>query len=223
MLERLKSNWKVAAALMVLLILIVMLGCWYLWAPAPAVPEVYAPPAKQGDGSVVLEKKPDAKAKPKQVIPKGAKVERVVSVTVQPRAVQPVHTATSPAPQVNPLTSESNPQETAPAAPAVVAAAPCPPVTVDLSLLILEDKTWRVIASSPDGEVVGGVDIPVQDAEPPPAPKLWAAGIVGDPFRKLGGVFVDRDVAFARLGLQVNQKNEGDFPNQVWIKAGIRF
>lgn len=215
MLDRLKSNWKVAAVLALLLILAVMWACWKMWAPAPSAPEWYAPPVAQGDGSVVLEKKPDAAAKPVHKIPKGAKVKRVVSVTVQPRAVQDV-------PQPAPLTVDETPPEAPPAAPTVVSA-PCPPVTVDLSLLVLEDKTWRVIASSPDGQVVGGVDIPVQNAEPPPAPKLWAAGLVMNPFKRTGGAFVDRDVGFLRLGVQLNQREEGDFPNEGWIKAGVRW
>lgn len=209
LLPVLKGNWKLYLALAVGLALLVAWGCWELWKPTPRRPEVYHPAVAQSDGSVVLETKPDPTAKPKQVIPKGAKVERTASVTVQPTA-----TITPPVVHGGYYNySSSQP----------VAATPCPPVTVDLSLVRMPDQSRRVVASSPDGAVVGGVDIPVEDAAPPPAPKLWAAGIAVDPLRRTGGVFVDRDLGFLRLGAQLNQRELGGLPDQLWIKAGIRW
>jgi hypothetical protein len=35
-------------------------------------------------------------------------------------------------------------------------------VTVDLSLVRMPDKTRRVIASSPDGKILSGVDVPIE-------------------------------------------------------------
>lgn len=55
---------------------------WYFARPVPVV-EKPAPEVKQDDGSVIVERAPDAKAKPKHKIPNGAKVERTASVTVQ--------------------------------------------------------------------------------------------------------------------------------------------
>jgi hypothetical protein len=225
MWELLRGNWRVWVALLAILILLVMALCWWLWSPTPPVPEVFKPQAVQRDGSVVLEKAPDAEAKHAHAIPKGGKVERVVKVTVQPRpVVQPtepaVPTATAPTASPEPTTGQT-PQE-----PEEAHVIKCPdpePVTVELSLVKMPDQTRRVIASSPDGQVVGGVDIPVQDAEPPPAPKLWAAGLVMNPFRRTGGAFVDRDVGFLRLGVQLNQREEGDLPNEGWVKAGVRW
>lgn len=216
MLEVLKANWKLYAVLGVLAALLVMWGCWEMWGkPAPKVPEVYKPAIAQTDGSVVLEKKPDPGAVVKQQLPPGAKVERMASVTVQPRAATRVAVPVAQ-PASNPVAQVQGPFFN-------YSTAPCPPVTVDLSLVRMPDKTRRVIASSPDGAVVGGVDIPVDDAAPAPAPRLWAAGIAADPLRRIGGVFVDRDLGFLRLGVQVNQRELGGLPDQLWVKAGIRW
>src|SRR5262249_11961117 len=43
----------------------------------------------------------------------------------------------------------------------------CPPAEVDLSLIRSPDKTERVIASSPNGNILSGLDIPVV-----PMPKI---------------------------------------------------
>lgn len=100
----------------------------------------------------------------------------------------------------------------------------CPKVTVNLSLVRNPDKTKRVVASSPDGKVVGGLDVPVDDAIPPPAPKLWAAG---GAYSSKGeaGAFLDRDLGWSRLGVQLNEVKEGGSRAgwEGWIKAGIRF
>lgn len=92
--------------------------------PQP-IQETPAPAVRQSDGSLVLERAPSAKATPKQIIPHGGTVERVVQVTVQPTAT------------------------------------PLAPVTVDLTLVGMPDGSKRVVASSPDGAVTGGIDIPV--------------------------------------------------------------
>lgn len=144
------------------------LATWYFMQPKPVV-ETPAAAVEQPDGSVVVERKPDATAKPKQAVPKGAKVERVGSITVKP------------------------------------AATPDHPVTVDWSLVRLGDNSKRVVASSPDGQVIGGVDIPVETAEPPPPPKLWAAGISYNPSQQTPGVWIERDVGRVRLGVDINQ------------------
>lgn len=208
-LPTLKPNWKLYAAGAALVAALVALLCWWLWAPAPPKPETYKPAVKQSDGSVVLERKPDPAAQPKQIIPAGTKLERVESVTVRP------HPVVIPPPQTA--------VEQGPTTPQPAAETQCPDVTVDLSLVRNGDGTRRVVASSPDGDVVGGVDIPVEAAAPPPKPKLWAAGAVADPLRRTWGAFVDRDIAFARVGVQVNQRSEGDMPNQLWVKVGARF
>lgn len=152
-------------------------GYW-LGQPKP-VQETAAPEVRQVDGSVVLERRPDADAKPKQKIPRKATVERVAQVTVKPSA------------------------------PAVAAGEPYPAVTVDMTLIREPDGMRRVLASSPDGAVVGGLDIPVESAAPQPAPKRWAAGLSYSPADQTAGVWIERDVPvfgqLIRVGADVNQ------------------
>ena len=147
---------------------------WKIWAPKPAKAEAYAAAVKQSDGSVVLERKPDATAKPAQELPKGAKLERVVQVTVKPSA-SPVEIAPTNGPdQPAASTSDLPPGTTS----------PCPPIRVDLSLVRMPDESRRVIASSPDGEVVGGVDIPVEAALVPKVLRWSGLALTGyDAFR----------------------------------------
>src|SRR3546814_2152003 len=73
----------------------------------------------------------------------------------------------------------------------------CPPVHVDLSL-IREGDGRRMIASSPDGEVIGGFDVPIVAGLVPPPTHRWAAGVRYDPFWRAGGVWLARDVSRIR-------------------------
>lgn len=199
---------------------------WKLWKPKPAPVETAAPAARQADGSLVLERKPDAAAKPAQELPKGAKVERIVQVTVQPKAVQPLPGIPTPGsggapeartPGMDPASAPGNPGTTS----------PCPPVRVDLTLVRMPDQTRRVIASSPDGTVVGGVDIP-EAPQPQPRVLKWAAGGSWNPADHTYGAWVDRDAAFLRLGAEVNQVRApalagGATSYEARIRVGIRF
>jgi hypothetical protein len=149
---------------------------WRLGQPK-SVQETAAAAQRQGDGSVVLERRPDPAAKPKQQTPKKTRLERVAQVTVQPSAAP--------------------------------AGEPCPPVTVDWSLVREEDGGRRLLASSPDGTIIGGIDVPVESAAPPTEPKRWAAGLSWSPVTETGGVWVERDVPLfkwaVRVGVDVNQ------------------
>lgn len=84
-------------------------------------------------------------------------------------------------------------------------AEPCPPVDVNLSLVRLPEGDARVVASSSSGEVVGGLDVPLQSPrvslELPRA--TWAAGVTyaGD---RAWGALLHRDIWRFRIGLEVN-------------------
>ena len=117
------------------------------------------PAARQADGSLILERAPDAKAVPAQQIPKGAKVERIERIQVR--------ASSAPAAATAPTNGSGLP------AAALTPALPST-TTVDLTLLRMPDDTQRVVASSPDGTIVGGVDIPVSSA--PREPKSTAIG-----------------------------------------------
>jgi hypothetical protein len=86
--------------------------------------------------------------------------------------------------------------------------AECPPVRLTLSVARLPDGSARVVASSPDGRVTGGVDVPVTTVIAAAAPRHWAAGVsyAGD---QAWGVFVHRDIWRLRAGLEVNATADG--------------
>lgn len=176
MMARLKLLLLIAIAL----VAAAALG-WWMGQPKP-VQETAAPAQRQADGALVLERRPDAAAKPKQQIPPKAKVERLSRVKVQPAAI-------------------------------AEAGKPCPPVTVDMTLVREADGGRRVLASSPDGQVVGGLDVPIDTAAPPPDTKRWAAGVSWAPADSVAGVWIDRDVPVfnqvVRVGVELNQVRTG--------------
>jgi len=143
---------------------------WKMRAPKPGKLDPPAAAVRQSDGSLILEHKPDPSAKPAQEIPKGSVVERIVYVTVKPRASG-----------VDPLPMIGDVQQVV-VVPAV--ATPCPPVRVDLTLIRQLDQTRRVIVSSPDGEVIGGLDVPVEAAPEQRVQKWAVTGLIGYDFRQ---------------------------------------
>jgi hypothetical protein len=170
---------KVGALLGVLVLFIAVgVGIGYWWFKPTVVIETAAPEVKQEDGSVIVERKPDATAKPRQRVPKGATVERIERVVVQGETPSEIRACTS---------------------------VKCPPVTVDLSLVRISDNTKRVLASSPDGQIVSAIDIPVETAAPPPEPPKWAVGMSLDPIRQTPGVWIERDIWRVRAGAEINQ------------------
>lgn len=168
---------------------------WFLWRSEPPVVEEHAPEIRLDSGALVLEREPDARV-PMLVVDavkelgKGAKLERAVSVTVQPK--------------------KNDTDEIA-----------CPPVTIDLGIVKMPDDTRRVIATSADGEIIGGLDIPIAPVHRVKDLK-WAAGAVYDPQYKDYGAFIDRDVGPFRVGVElVKSRVDGDLTGLV--RVGIRF
>lgn len=155
------------------------------WWNAPKyVTETPAVADRQGDGSLVLERKTDAKAKPAHKLPKGGTPERVVRVDVQPDR------------------------------------ADCPLCSVDLTLVRTSDDMLRVVASSPTGTVMGGLDVPMVplfiDKQHP-----WAVGISHGTGEESLGVWVDRDFNFMRIGIEANKTDMDKYEGRV--RFGIRF
>ena len=179
---------------------------WWLGQPERVV-ETPVPEQRQADGSLVLERRPDAKAKPAHQVPAGAKVDRVGQMTVKPKSG----------------TRAPNQGNSA-------AADPCPPVTVDWSLVREPDGGRRMLASSPDGTIIGGVDVPIETAAPPPKPRRWAAGLSWSPTSETGGMWLERDVPLfsvaARVGLDLNQEPatpSSATDTNVRLRVGIAF
>lgn len=171
---------------------------WYFTKPGQVI-ETAQPAETQADGSTVIERAPTTpKARPKQAVPKGGKVERVGSITAQGVTPDEIKACTS---------------------------VPCPPVTIDTSLVRLPDGSKRVIVSSADGTILKGVDIPVETQEIP-EPKVWAAGVSLDPLKQTMGAWVERDILRARIGVEINQTRPqigGPVGAEVRLRAGWTF
>jgi hypothetical protein len=177
---------------------------WKMRAPKPGKLDPPAAAVRQSDGSLIPERKPDPSAKPAQEIPKGSVVERIVYATIKPKS------AVDPLPMIGDV-------QQAVVVPAV--ATPCPPVRVDLTLIRQPDQTRRVILSSPDGEVVGGLDVPV-DAAPEQRVQKWAVtGLIGYDFRQRCRVY--GAMASRSAGPFVVQT--GFIGQTAFVGAGVRF
>lgn len=184
-------------AALVVVLLSAAVGFW-LGKPAPVI-ETAKPAETQDDGSTIVERKPDAKAKPKHQTPKGAKVERVGTIIAQGETPPEIKACTS---------------------------IPCPSVTIETSLVRLPDGSKRVIVSSPDGQIQRAVDIPVETAAPPPEPPKWAAGLSIDPLHQTPGLWIERDIWRVRLGAEINQTRQkvgGPTGNEVRVRLGWTF
>lgn len=191
-------HWGVLAAIVAVLVAAGIVGGWLLGRPAPVI-ETAKPAEVQPDGSVIVERAPDAKAKPRHATPKKAVVERTGQIVAQ--GITP--------PEI-----------------AACTAVKCPPVTIDTSLVRLPDGSKRIIVSSPDGQVLKGIDIPVETAAPPPEPPKWAAGISIDPIRQTPGIWIERDIWRARLGVDLNQTRQkvgGPSAAEVRVRLGWTF
>lgn len=96
----------------------------------------------------------------------------------------------------------------------------CPACTVDLSLVREPGGAHRVIASSPTGQVISGIDVPVG-----PTifhkPQLWAAGVSYGINDETWGGWLDRDVGPFRIGGEALQLESGAIGGR--IRFGGRF
>lgn len=193
---------------------------WKLYRPKPAPIETAAPEVRQKDGSLVLERKPEAKPQPMHELPKGAKLERQVQVTVLPNL------PSIPTGGQKILGSGSHPEF--PDSSVVKESLTTRPITVDLSLVKMPDGTSRVIASSPDGVVTGGLDIPAG----PPAPVLklpkWEAGALWNPGDHTYGAFLTHAAGPFVLGAEVYQERAsaqagGGTTLKAMVAIGIRW
>lgn len=191
---------------------IAFLIAWLIWRPHPAPPEPPAVAQILRSGATELERRPEnpttapIPADIKQAVKEvghGAALERVIQIKLQPGP--PV----SPAPAAGALPG------------AAVAAAVCPPVTLDLGLVKLSDSTQRVVARSLDGTLIGGLDIPVESLPVPSNPK-WAAGGIYRPQDHSYGAFIERDLGPFRLGADVTQSHDG-IGLAASLRIGVRF
>lgn len=170
------------------------LGGGYAFYRSKVVVETPAAAVRQPDSSLVLRRDPDAHARPAAVIPKGATVERVVHVEVEPRADTAPRLALRAG--VTPVRADSAvpaPERTGGSLrPSPPVAPPCPAVGVDLALVRLRDGTQRVVASSKGGTVLDSVSIdqPVTNITQPRALHWQLGALYGSAGR--AGAYVGR-------------------------------
>jgi len=201
--QRWADDMKIAGLFVaILFVLTFSSGLGYWIGKRQNAVETSAPSELQSDGSILAERKPDPNRKSKHRIPKGATVERVGEIIVR---------GETPAANVN-----------------LSGAEPCPPVTIDTTLVREPDGAKRLIVSSPDGEVDRAVDTPIQIAESVPAQKPWAAGISFDPIKQTPGAWLERDFKSLgiRLGAEINQIRTvvgGPVGSELRFKAGLIF
>jgi len=187
---------------------------WWVWHPKP----VHEGPAfgrTLPSGAVEVPRNPDAPVPApvkKAAKEAGGKLERSISLTIQPEPIQaPPETVAQP----------STPE--GPQSPAAAPGCSCAPVRVDLGLVRMPDHTRRVVATAEGGTILDSIDIPI-DAAVSKRETRWAAGALYTPpvfgRRAEYGAFVDRDLGPLRLGVEVQQRREG---LTAVVRAGIRF
>lgn len=193
------ARYRVVAALAIFINLALLTAL--LWPKQPdSVIEHAAPAIIQADGSLIAARtETQPNAKPTHMVPKGAKVERIVSATIEPAGTG----IKLPSGQIK-----------------------CPPVTVDMTLDRMEDGTRRVGLSSPDGQITKAIDIPVDPAPAMESPRKWAAGLSYDPVRQTTGAWLERDLWRVRVGLDVNQTRQsigGPIGSEARLRVGFTF
>lgn len=125
----------------------------------------------------------------------------------------------TPAPHIIPKGFHEERREQLTVAPTPAAAASgYPPVRIALSV-VSNDREHRVVASSPDGQIVDAVDIPITPAMMPPEPKCWAAGLSYSTEREVG-VWLERDLGRLRLGAEVAK---GAGRPRAELRVGVAF
>lgn len=224
-LQLLRKYWQHIAVFIV-----TATGCWYFWGnPSPRPPELYKPEVKQADGSLILEKRPDATAKPPMSIPKGSVMERAIKITVKAKnpiqeiggTVEVHETITTKAANSD-MAANLKEDHFADAGKVIE----CPPVTLEMALVRLPDESRRVIAKSEDGLILSAVDIPIENALPTPQPLKNAIGVTGSTSEKLG-VWYDRQIGWLVIGGQINNAKNGSFKfsdgYEGWGKIGLKF
>ena len=209
------SGYQIRATLIEVVIVagLGFLIAWLIWRPRPVPPETPAAAKVLPSGATELERRPEnpmtapIPADIKQAVTElghGAKLERAIEIKIQPKQPPP-----------------PPPVPGAPAACSAPAPLACPPVTLDLGLVRLPDRTQRVVARSTDGTLLGGLDIPVQEPRIPWDPK-WAAGAIYRPQDHAFGAFIERDLGPFRVGADLAQSHDG-IGVAASLRVGVRF
>ena len=121
---------------------------------------------QQDDSSIVLERAPSAPSPAPHEIPKGGKEERRIELIVKP--------AKGIVGQIDSVKNFVKNSKDSIANDSCE----CPPVEIALSMVRMPDGSMRAVASSANGQVIGGLDMPI--LEPPQAAleKAWTGQVL---------------------------------------------
>jgi hypothetical protein len=148
------------------------------------------------ENTKLLAKEPDKNAKADMPLPKGATLERIVKFTVKQKRlsakVQEVVESGKQQGMDGGISGDKSLDEL------------CPPIDISLALITDMDKQQRVEAYSPNGEIVGGIDIPVRDLTIPKEQNKWAIGASYNT-AKIKGIWLERDLGRIRLGAEAQE------------------
>lgn len=135
----------------------------------------------QKDSSVVLERQSvESAPKAPHIMPKGSVEERRITVQVQPKPIHIEHDYHDSAEIARLQASDDRPQAKDTSDTLDYS---CPPVNVVLSLVRMQDNTHHVVASSPDGNITGGLDMVIESSEPKTdtvrLERPWSISLIG--------------------------------------------
>lgn len=178
---------------------------WKLWMgkTTTVYREVPAPPIKLSNGGEVLEKRVAKSPSIKQELPQGSTVLEEGSIIFEP---------------TKPIEDDQH----------VTPPEPLKQYTINFAVVKLSDNSRRISASSPDGTIVGGVDV-VIDPPKHTEPLRNSAGLVygttawGDTAK---GVYYDRDWKLFRAGAELTRNTYAIASRTGWearVKFGVNF
>lgn len=184
-------------ALLVVAVLATVVAVWSFTSTSPVEVISAKPAERQADKSLVAERRPVAKPAPApHALPAGSTEERRISATVRPK----------------------------PAGRYALAGAPgqeCDPVTLDMSLVQDGEGGRRAVVSSPDGEVLTALDIPIAAAAAPRPSHDWEVGLMYQPDRRGYGAVVARHLGGITIGAAALKPAAR--PAEGWLMVGMAF
>lgn len=129
---------------------------------------------QQDDSSIVLKRAPSAPSPAPHEIPKGGKEERRIELLVKP-----AKGVVSQIDSVKNFVKNSTENSTENSKDSIANdSCECPPVEIALSMVRMPDGSMRAVASSANGQVIGGLDMPI--LEPPQAAleRAWTGQVL---------------------------------------------
>lgn len=163
---------------------------WWMYRPAPAPRLVQQPEIRQADQSLVLKTQPATERQVRKAIPALPQLPPGATLIAGAEGILAPHDQNLQSSGSNLQSSEANPQSSMPR----------PRIRVDVALLKMADGSERIALSSPDADVVGGVDMPVQRTKGLAQERGWGVGGFWNPSTHAYGPMVTKDWGPLRFG-----------------------